>query len=138
MQNKLSTYGLLPVTKNSQPVQNRSPIENRTDSGNSARMGDFLKGLPSYRESNFTRFHAESSCRSNQKPTLYISTRDYPSNQVVITTEKTNILLRYLHQQWDKKRVTKKRDSGQAELDEDTDGCTVSKVPRVDADDDNS
>ena len=29
-------------------------------------------------------------------------TKDIPSEQVIVT-EKTNILLRYLHQQWDKK-----------------------------------
>ncbi|KAL8565284.1 DET1- and DDB1-associated protein 1 [Nucella lapillus] len=100
-------------------------------------MGDFLKGLPSYRESNFTRFHAESSCRSNQKPTVYISTRDYPSNQV-ITTEKTNILLRFLHQQWDKKKTSKKRECERADLEEEAERTSSSKVPRLDTGDDNS
>jgi DET1- and DDB1-associated protein 1 len=32
-------------------------------------------------------------------------------NLIVITTEKTNILLRYLHQQWDKKKALKKRET---------------------------
>ncbi|RMB89754.1 hypothetical protein DUI87_33769 [Hirundo rustica rustica] len=35
----------------------------------------------------------------------------------VIVTEKTNILLRYLHQQWDKKNAAKKRDQEQGELE---------------------
>ena len=34
--------------------------------------------------------------------------KDIPSEQVIVT-EKTNILLRYLHQQWDKKAVARKR-----------------------------
>ncbi|KAK7115997.1 hypothetical protein V1264_001756 [Littorina saxatilis] len=102
-------------------------------------MGDFLKGLPSYNENNFARYHAESSCRiSNQKPTVYISTRDYPSDQV-ITTEKTNILLRYLHQQWDKKNSTKKRDSNRANLEEGAETSSAStKMPRLEAGDDSS
>ncbi|PVD19412.1 hypothetical protein C0Q70_19901 [Pomacea canaliculata] len=100
-------------------------------------MGDFLKGLPSYNERNFTRFHADSSCRTSlQKPTVYISTRDYPSDQV-ITTERTNILLRYLHQQWDKKNCGKKRDSTHASLDT-ADVTSPTKVPRLGSTDDNS
>ncbi|CAL1531844.1 unnamed protein product [Lymnaea stagnalis] len=102
-------------------------------------MGDFLEGLPSYNENNFTRFHADSSHRSN-KPTVYISTKDYPSEQV-ITTEKSNILLRYLHQQWDKKHVSqttcKKRDSQRANLSEFNEGSSSSKVARVNSTDSN-
>uniref|UniRef100_A0A8C5LPH7 DET1- and DDB1-associated protein 1 n=1 Tax=Leptobrachium leishanense TaxID=445787 RepID=A0A8C5LPH7_9ANUR len=64
---------------------------------------DFLKGLPVYNESNFSRFHADSVCKaSNRRPSVYLPTREYPSDQIIVT-EKTNILLRYLHQQWDKK-----------------------------------
>ena len=33
---------------------------------------------------------------------LYVPTKDFPGEQRIVT-EKTNILLRYLHQQWDKK-----------------------------------
>lgn len=32
----------------------------------------------------------------------YVPTKDIPADAVIVT-EKTNILLRYLHQQWDKK-----------------------------------
>uniref|UniRef100_A0A452R715 DET1- and DDB1-associated protein 1 n=1 Tax=Ursus americanus TaxID=9643 RepID=A0A452R715_URSAM len=64
---------------------------------------DFLKGLPVYNKSNFSRFHADSVCKaSNRRPSVYLPTREYPSEQIIVT-EKTNILLRYLHQQWDKK-----------------------------------
>ncbi|XP_043542480.1 DET1- and DDB1-associated protein 1 [Chiloscyllium plagiosum] len=69
----------------------------------SKKEADFLKGLPVYNESNFSRFHADSVCKaSNRRPSVYLPTREYPSEQIIVT-EKTNILLRYLHQQWDKK-----------------------------------
>ncbi|KTG02031.1 hypothetical protein cypCar_00037661 [Cyprinus carpio] len=83
---------------------------------------DFLKGLPVYNKTNFSRFHADSVCKaSNRRPSVYLPTREYPSEQkvlfTVIVTEKTNILLRYLHQQWDKKasNAAKKREQEQAE-----------------------
>ncbi|XP_045156596.1 DET1- and DDB1-associated protein 1-like [Mercenaria mercenaria] len=96
-------------------------------------MADFLKELPSYDENNFTRFNAESGLKSNvKKPSVYICTKDHPSEQV-ITTEKTNILLRYLHQQWDKKNVTK-RDSTKANL-EGSEGASPVKMARLSHDD---
>ncbi|XP_064474660.1 DET1- and DDB1-associated protein 1-like [Ornithodoros turicata] len=79
---------------------------------------EFLKGLPSYNESNFTRFQADSTCRTTvRRPSVYLPTNDHPSDQV-ITTEKTNILLRYLHQQWDKKCNAKKRDASRTSHEE--------------------
>lgn len=100
-------------------------------------MADFLKELPSYNESNFTRFHADSGLgKTNMKrPAVYISTKDYPVQQV-ITTEKTNILLRYLHQQWDRKNSSK-RDSTRASL-ESSEGTSPQKMPRLSQEDDNS
>ncbi|XP_074650777.1 DET1- and DDB1-associated protein 1-like [Tubulanus polymorphus] len=99
-------------------------------------MGDFLKELPSYNKTNFTRYIADSSCRSGaRKPSVYISTTDHPSEQV-ITTDKTNILLRYLHQQWDKKNLHKKRDCNRAELDPSTEQTPSSKVRRLTSTDD--
>uniref|UniRef100_A0AAY5L628 DET1- and DDB1-associated protein 1 n=1 Tax=Esox lucius TaxID=8010 RepID=A0AAY5L628_ESOLU len=45
---------------------------------------DFLKGLPVYNESNFSRFHADSVCKaSNRRPSVYLPTREYPSEQRV-------------------------------------------------------
>lgn len=80
---------------------------------------EFLKGLPSYNENNFARFQADSSCKATVKrPSVYLPTKDHPAEQI-ITTEKTNILLRYLHQQWDKKISMKKRDSVRATLNTD-------------------
>lgn len=81
-------------------------------------QAEFLKGLPSYNENNFARFQADSSCKITvKKPSVYLPTKDHPSEQI-ITTEKTNILLRFLHQQWDKKSMNsmKKRDSNRASL----------------------
>ncbi|XP_039666505.1 DET1- and DDB1-associated protein 1 isoform X1 [Perca fluviatilis] len=81
------------------------------------RQADFLKGLPVYNKSNFSRFHADSVCKaSNRRPSVYLPTREYPSEQIIVT-EKTNILLRYLHQQWDKKNAAKKREQEQGEGD---------------------
>ncbi|XP_037537448.1 DET1- and DDB1-associated protein 1 [Nematolebias whitei] len=77
--------------------------------------GDFLKGLPVYNKSNFSRFHSDSVCKaSNRRPSVYLPTQEYPSEQIIVT-EKTNILLRYLHQQWDKKNSPKKREQEQAD-----------------------
>ncbi|XP_041362269.1 DET1- and DDB1-associated protein 1-like [Gigantopelta aegis] len=100
-------------------------------------MADFLKGLPSYNEKNFARFHSDSSCKTSvRRPAVYISTKEHPSEQV-ITTEKTNILLRYLHQQWDRKNSSKKRDSNRASL-EDGSSPSSCKVPRLGSTDDAS
>ncbi|XP_021460385.1 DET1- and DDB1-associated protein 1 isoform X2 [Oncorhynchus mykiss] len=69
---------------------------------------DFLKGLPVFNKSNFSRFHADSVCKaSNRRPSVYLPT--------LIVTEKTNILLRYLHHHWDKKNAAKKREQEQGE-----------------------
>ncbi|KAL7031307.1 hypothetical protein ACKWTF_006957 [Chironomus riparius] len=40
---------------------------------------------------------------------IYLPTVDYPADQIIIT-EKKNILLRYLHQTWEKKNQPKKRE----------------------------
>lgn len=79
-------------------------------------VSEFLKNLPTHNRDNFTRLqtdspsHRQSSTR--HRSTVYVPTKDIPSEQVIVT-EKTNILLRYLHQQWDKKAAQtaqKKRD----------------------------
>ena len=86
-------------------------------------LSDFLKDLPTHNSANFTRLHASdgpaaasasssssvlepkssvSSAIARHRATQYVPTKDIPSDQIIVT-EKTNILLRYLHQQWDKK-----------------------------------
>ncbi|XP_048470311.1 DET1- and DDB1-associated protein 1 isoform X2 [Rhincodon typus] len=95
---------------------------------------DFLKGLPVYNESNFSRFHADSVCKaSNRRPSVYLPTREYPSEQIIVT-EKTNILLRYLHQQWDKKNAAKKRDQEQVDVEGES-SAPPCKIARTDSQD---
>merc|ERR1712098_798969 len=76
---------------------------------NDMALSDFLKDLPSRNAENFTKINPDSCHRSSTgKKTAYIPVKDIPADQVIVN-EKTNILLRYLHQQWDKKASTKKR-----------------------------
>jgi len=74
-------------------------------------LSEFLKDLPTHNRDNFTRIQTDASSlgrphhgqvTSRSRSTVYVPTKDIPSEQVIVT-EKTNILLRYLHQQWDKK-----------------------------------
>lgn len=45
-------------------------------------VAEFLKGLPSYNENNFTKFHVDNNNRSpSKRPSVYIPTKDYPSEQ---------------------------------------------------------
>ncbi|RZC34524.1 DET1- and DDB1-associated protein 1, partial [Asbolus verrucosus] len=65
-------------------------------------VAEFLKGLPSYNESNFTKFHVDNNNRSPLKrPSVYVPTKDFPSEQIIVT-EKTSILLKYMQTHWDK------------------------------------
>ncbi|KAF5275370.1 hypothetical protein FQA39_LY06827 [Lamprigera yunnana] len=93
-------------------------------------VAEFLKGLPSYNEDNFSKFHVDSNSRTPlKKPSVYIPTKDFPSEQVIVA-EKTSILLRYLHQHWDKKGFQKKRDCNSIDC---ADDFTQSrKRPRMD------
>ena len=50
----------------------------------------------------FEKYLNDFQITSRSRSTVYVPTKDIPSEQVIVT-EKTNILLRYLHQQWDKK-----------------------------------
>ncbi|XP_054566383.1 DET1- and DDB1-associated protein 1-like [Eptesicus fuscus] len=97
-------------------------------------MADFLKELPVYNKSNFSPFPANSVCKaSNRRPSVYLSMHKYPSEQIIVT-EKTNILLRYLHQQWDKKNAAKKRDQEQVDLKGES-SAPPCKVTRTDSPD---
>lgn len=99
----------------------------------SVTVMDFLKDLPSFNKDNFT-LHSDLSARSSRRPSIYLPTEDIPSEvsarktrfnfrrahflplsssfQQIIITEKKHILLRYLHQQWNKKNNSKKRENG--------------------------
>jgi len=94
-------------------------------------VAEFLKGLPSYNQRNFSQFQSDSSCRSHtsKKPSVYLPTvkdQPDPQDEQVITTEKTNILLRYLHQQWDKKKDNNKTTSATSAAHKRRDGSTDS------------
>ncbi|XP_012061050.1 PREDICTED: DET1- and DDB1-associated protein 1 [Atta cephalotes] len=78
-------------------------IYQKSDISEYMSVAEFLKGLPSHDENNFANFHTDNGNRTCVKrPSVYLPTKDYPSEQIIVT-EKTTILLRYLHQQWDKK-----------------------------------
>nr|ACO10886.1 DET1- and DDB1-associated protein 1 [Caligus rogercresseyi] len=84
-------------------------------------VSDFLRDLPSRDRDNFTRLSSEAGGSPNghqsvRRSTVYVPTKDFPSEQIIIT-EKTNILLRFLHQQWEKKAGTKRRDTSEAGTD---------------------
>uniref|UniRef100_A0A2S2Q942 DET1- and DDB1-associated protein 1 n=1 Tax=Sipha flava TaxID=143950 RepID=A0A2S2Q942_9HEMI len=70
-------------------------------------IAEFLDGMPSFDERNFSSFHSDNG-RSKRVP-VYISTEDQPNDQIIVT-DKSNLLLRYLHNQWDKKHGGKKRE----------------------------
>lgn len=94
-------------------------------------MGDLLKGLPTFNAENFSKFYHETTCKSScRKPAVYLPTEDH-SEVKVIVTDKTNILLRYLHQQLEAKNSHKKRDTTSADLPESTEMTRSKKVPRL-------
>lgn len=71
---------------------------------------EFLKGLPCHNAQNFAQFNTEQGLRTSQKrPSVYLPTEDYPSEQHIVM-DKRCVLLRYLTQQWDKKTLPRKRD----------------------------
>jgi DET1- and DDB1-associated protein 1 len=92
-----------------------------------------LKDLPVHNQENFSLYNIDSGARTSsmKRPSVYLPTIDIPAEQSkseqmifncatsmfnvyifsVIITEKKNILLRYLHQTWDKKNAPKKREA---------------------------
>lgn len=56
-----------------------------------------LANLPSFDAKNFSKFLPSSACRSGggKRPSVYLPLNDQPHTQV-ITSEKTNILLRWV------------------------------------------
>ena len=67
---------------------------------------NFLKDLPIYNQENFSKIHEVDGSQTptqDKRQTKYVPTEDYSLDEQEIVTEKTNILLRYLHQQLDKK-----------------------------------
>jgi DET1- and DDB1-associated protein 1 len=125
----------------------------------SSSLGDLLKDLPTHNRDNFSRintgpdgsfagqrqhYNTSSGVNGRHRNPLYIPTKDFPEEQLIVT-EKTNILLRYLHQQWDKKAAAaaasqqRKRDCeatavpGSSGAQADGDGASQRKKARLEA-----
>lgn len=82
--------------------------------------------------SSYSSSSSSSSSPRRGRASVYVCTKDYPSEQL-ITTEKTNILLRYLHQQWDRKNLHVKRGATKQEVEDgDSPGPPASKIAKVD------
>jgi len=117
-------------------------------------MNEFLKDLPTRNRDNFSRLHCDASVSGSPGGSLYASrntvttrgrgscnyvpTKDIPADAVIVT-EKTNILLRYLHQQWDKKdkNAARKREleaaaAAAASKTSDSEEASARKKPRLD------
>jgi len=81
-------------------------------------ISDLLKDLPSRNKENFTRIDLESQHRSaNGKRSTYLTTKETQPEQIIVT-ERANIVLKFLHQQWDKKTNATKKRLGDPEQDE--------------------
>lgn len=105
-------------------------------------VSELLKDLPTHNRDNFTRLQLDigpggsissrHQVTTRHRPAVYVPTKDVPSAQVIVT-EKTNILLRYLHQQWDKKEAAvnaqRKREADARIQDEES---GQRKKPRLD------
>ncbi|XP_030029058.1 DET1- and DDB1-associated protein 1 [Manduca sexta] len=90
---------------------------------------EFLKDLPSYDEQNFTLFNTDHGIRNcSKRPSIYLPTKDIPSEQIIVT-EKTNILLRYLHQQWEKKNNNSPKKRDQTHIEQNGDESRPRKRP---------
>jgi len=64
-----------------------------------------LQKLPSFNRENFSRWDRDSTLsKSSKQPSKYLPTKEPQVTCQVITTERTNILLRYLHQQCERRQ----------------------------------
>ncbi|KAF0306015.1 DET1- and DDB1-associated protein 1 [Amphibalanus amphitrite] len=105
-----------------------------SSSNTNQNIPEFLRGLPCRDSKNFSKFSADSGPKSSgKKAPIYLPTTDHPSEQVIVT-EKTNILLRYLHWRWEKKLQdqSKKRGAGTTDGEE---GASARKRPRTERSD---
>lgn len=105
-------------------------------------LSEYLKDLPTHNRDNFTRLQADGGAGGNlsrnqattrHRPAVYVPTKDIPASQV-IKTEKYNILVHYLHQQFDKKEAAanaQRKREAEARAQEEESGQR-SKKPRLD------
>ncbi|XP_020615177.1 DET1- and DDB1-associated protein 1-like [Orbicella faveolata] len=101
-------------------------------------MGDLLKELPSFNRHNFSKYATDSATKpTNRRPVVYLPTKEDGTTEQVIVTDKANILLRYLHQQWEVKNTQsgKKRDIVSADLPETSELNPSRKAKRLDHED---
>ncbi|KAF6216124.1 hypothetical protein GE061_000462 [Apolygus lucorum] len=78
-------------------------------------ISEFLSGLPSYDVQNFSKYADNQGRLQTRKPALHLPTTESPADQVIVP-EKSNILLRYLHQKWEKENPDRKRELNDGEL----------------------
>ncbi|XP_074617504.1 DET1- and DDB1-associated protein 1-like [Acropora palmata] len=93
-------------------------------------MGDLLKELPSFNQKNFSRYCGDTGAKpSNRRPVVYLPIRENGTSEQLIVTDKGNILLRYLHQQWEVKNAQsgKKREVEGADIAENLEPSRKSK-----------
>ncbi|XP_026477027.1 DET1- and DDB1-associated protein 1-like [Ctenocephalides felis] len=81
-------------------------------------VSDLLKDLPSFNANNFALYNTETANKTTiKKPSVYIATTETtPSKEIV--SDRTNILLRYLHLQWQKKNMSRKREFAEPPSDD--------------------
>jgi len=82
-------------------------------------VSEFLSGLPSSNPDNFQKWGGDTQKQNiTRRPLAYVPTKDIPAQQVIVT-EKTNILLRYLHQQFKKNKPIPKRENASTPSEDD-------------------
>ncbi|XP_016664235.1 DET1- and DDB1-associated protein 1 [Acyrthosiphon pisum] len=119
-------FTILQFPEQALSIHTRFPVHILAKRHPNMSIAEFLDGMPSFDERNFSRFHSDNG-RSKRVP-VYITTDDQPCDQIIVT-DKSNLLLRYLHNQWDKKHGGKKREM--VETGEES-GSSSRKRPRVD------
>lgn len=93
--------------------------------------GRFFERAACLQQNHFLSVSRGLRCKtSNRRPSVYLPTREYLSEQIIVT-EKANILLCYLHQQWIK-RTLPIRDQEQGELEGES-SAPLRKVARIDS-----
>ncbi|KAF6198171.1 hypothetical protein GE061_007918 [Apolygus lucorum] len=94
-------------------------------------ISDFLSGLPTYNEENFSRYSGAGNSATSKRPSTYVPTTESPS-EILIVNDETNVLIRYLARKWAKESRGKKRCSLIS-----TSSCSK-KRRRVEGDDDSA
>eukprot|EP00128_Syssomonas_multiformis_P018149 Colp12_sorted_trinity150504_noHs@5826 len=117
-----------------QEVQDSMAIDHPVKDQGKAKAA-FLAGLPSYNKDNFSHVLAApgSKATTGKRPVVYTPThsRTSPPPHQVITTDKTNILLRYLYQQFENTGTSSRGKRTHAEAADVDDSMTPLKAQRT-------